>query len=79
MNEIFRQEFYYLKQIFQSSRIQKFKGNNWEKAFLVLTLYLLILQSNLHYHLHYLHIELAVSSLIIKLVNTLFGQVLHSP
>lgn len=42
MNEIFRQEFYYLKQIFQSSRIQKFKGNNWEKAFLVLTLYLSI-------------------------------------
>jgi nitrate reductase NapE component len=40
MNEIFRQEFHYLKQIFQSPRIDKFKGNNWEKAFLVLTIYL---------------------------------------
>lgn len=42
MNEIFRQEFYYLKQIFQTSRIQKYKGSKWEKTFLVLTLYLLI-------------------------------------
>ncbi|WP_373520595.1 type II CAAX prenyl endopeptidase Rce1 family protein [Aquiflexum sp.] len=42
MTEIFRQEYHYLKHIFQSSRIQKFKGNNWEKAFLVLGLYLLI-------------------------------------
>lgn len=42
MNEIFRQEYYYLKRVFQSSRIEKFKGNNWEKAFLVLTLYLLL-------------------------------------
>lgn len=42
MNEVFRQEYHYLKEIFRSSRIEKFKGGNWEKAFLVLTLYLLI-------------------------------------
>jgi hypothetical protein len=33
MNEIFRQEYYYLKRVFHSSKIEKFKGNNWEKAF----------------------------------------------
>lgn len=42
MIEIFRQEYHYLKQIFHYNRIQRFKGNNWEKAFLVLTLYLSI-------------------------------------
>jgi membrane protease YdiL (CAAX protease family) len=42
MNEIFRQEYHYLKQIFHHNRIQKFKGNNWGKAFLVLGPYLVI-------------------------------------
>ncbi len=42
MNEIFRQEYHYLKKIFHHNRIQKFKGNNWEKAFLVLGPYLVI-------------------------------------
>lgn len=42
MNEIFRHEYQYLKKIFRQNRIQKFKGNNWEKAFLILTIYLLI-------------------------------------
>lgn len=42
MHEIFWQEYRNLRQIPQEMRIEKFKGRNWEKAFLVLTLYLVV-------------------------------------
>jgi membrane protease YdiL (CAAX protease family) len=84
MNEIFRQEFHYLKQIFQSPRIDKFKGNNWEKAFLVLTIYLvpnIVLAISSWYGLIWIFpiIEEADLYVIDSLQEALFSAVIFAP